>query len=1532
MGQEVGWTFSGDEQKKEQGWSFSAPPQPKMIMPGATRVPLEVPKRPGILPAIGEALKKTGQQIIAPVEAGVRMAAGIPAFLASTAATLGGQAITGDWEKGAEIGGKVGSFLGGGESRLGGEQTANVEQMLSPLMAPLNIAMEQGPELLAPNEPRTQAALRSVMALAMVLAPKLGMTPKTLIREARMTFWKDKSIPVQQKAAIIADLNKAEAGGAKTMAEVIKKEPPVGPKIKTTPGGPQKITLYRGGKPGNWYTPDESAARGYNSLDVGGRVEKKTVSLNKIAEPADVLKIAEELGLSDAPEQAAYWLISPEAYHGADAILLELKNRGYDAAHLPMGEDFAPSGAAIESYRLIPKAGETIGPKIKTITQKPPVAKEPWQMTKKEFSKKHVGHGTGSKNLVDIYKNGLKSGEADDIFTIDPETYGSKMSATPMAFGDRTAIFRKSAVEPGYGGRMYPLKEGSRPIADVPSGKAPHKYLVQQALSEGKSVPPEVLADYPDLAKAGGPIGPKIKTEVPKAPVVKEPWRDDIYTQSGKVEEVPIEWLDRLKEIDRRKQPKFDVDELKQNIADNGLKEPLILTIGIKDGTALLGEGNTRLAALKELGYTKVPIRIVRNQEARGIPIDMPGVKRLLDSGEHVPGDMRPSQVFDNLVAGEPIGPKIKTEVPKAPVERRVASSRPTQAAWDERDYSVMDDADLKKIEANIVRRFDPEEVASAAAELDRRMEAKIAPEKAPAKPVKPLSITSNQMKMGIEDFNKTMAEQGEGLLGEPRGGGIPVGMLKKGESPLAVELPKRIGPINLERLDVGEPVKKLVADMEDRITMSRVQSGRKNVPWSESEAMANSMGGAYEIGQVLGKTAEEVLTDFGKSTKNLEAKVEATRTIFKTAIAEAQKAAKEAVDNPSPLTEAKAQMAYNRWALVQYSVGQGSGEIGRALNIHKKLARSKEMILTKNYARMLKELGHDKLTPEAMQLLASFDEQNPIVAMKFLANARKATTKEKLFEVWINSILANPGTHVVNFTSNMLFEGMSPGERLLGAGVEFAKHPFKAAKRELYFGEAAHSIVGAFHGMKEGLGRYAYTIKHGVAKSGVSKFEETGIAPRKAIKGVKGDVVRFPGTELMANDDLWKAVIYSDDIYAQAYRAATKEGLRGDVRKAKMAELIANPTEAMSEAANNAARTRTFQAELGKLGKDFMRMRSRPGVAGTALNFVFPFVRTPINVVKEGLKRTPAGFVGIDKLLPAERSMQTGRVLASTFTAALIAKLVADGKITGSAPTNGAEREALYNTGWRPYSIKIGDTYYSYGRIEPIATQIGVVADSYPVYEMMKTGEWPKVAAKIGTAFRNNIANKTFLTGMTDVINATTDPGRYGELVIKRWATSLVPASGLLGGVARAIDPEVKDARKVIDWYKARLPLLSKQVPPKLNIMGQPQKTGGGALTRLLSPVAVSKETNDPVYTELARLGISIGPMKPVVGGKRMSPEQTRALITESGPEIKKAVSNLLASPLYRKQTDANKKKMLKSWITKTRAYQKGLFILENK
>jgi hypothetical protein len=121
---------------------------------------------------------------------------------------------------------------------------------------------------------------------------------------------------------------------------------------------PKELTLYRGGKNGNWYTPDKSAAKEYSTLDQDGKLEKKNFTFNKLAEKEDILSTAEELGLTDAKEQALYWLVSPETYHGADKIISALKEKGFDAVHLPIGEDFSPEGKAIESYMLLKDADQ----------------------------------------------------------------------------------------------------------------------------------------------------------------------------------------------------------------------------------------------------------------------------------------------------------------------------------------------------------------------------------------------------------------------------------------------------------------------------------------------------------------------------------------------------------------------------------------------------------------------------------------------------------------------------------------------------------------------------------------------------------------------------------------------------------------------------------------------------------------------------------------------------------------------------------------------------------------------------------------------------------------------------------------------------------------------------------------------------------------------------------------------------------------------------------------------------------------------
>ena len=48
-------------------------------------------------------------------------------------------------------------------------------------------------------------------------------------------------------------------------------------------------------------------------------------------------------------------------------------------------------------------------------------------------------------------------------------------------------------------------------------------------------------------------------------------------------------------------------------------------------------------------------------------------------------------------------------------------------------------------------------------------------------------------------------------------------------------------------------------------------------------------------------------------------------------------------------------------------------------------------------------------------------------------------------------------------------------------------------------------------------------------------------------------------------------------------------------------------------------------------------------------------------------------------------------------------------GYITGEGPANSAQRQTIMRTGWQPNSIKIGDRYFSYSRLDPIGITLGI-------------------------------------------------------------------------------------------------------------------------------------------------------------------------------------------------------------------------------
>lgn len=115
------------------------------------------------------------------------------------------------------------------------------------------------------------------------------------------------------------------------------------------------------------------------------------------------------------------------------------------------------------------------------------------------------------------------------------------------------------------------------------------------------------------------------------------------------VEHVPIEHLERIREWNRETTPKWGphdttLHELTEDIRQHGVKSPVIITYGKRDRRALLGEGNTRLAAARRLGMTHLPARVNRvSTLPEGHPV--PGHDPGLESHGYIPADLKPSQI-----------------------------------------------------------------------------------------------------------------------------------------------------------------------------------------------------------------------------------------------------------------------------------------------------------------------------------------------------------------------------------------------------------------------------------------------------------------------------------------------------------------------------------------------------------------------------------------------------------------------------------------------------------------------------------------------------------------------------------------------------------------------------------------------------------------------------------------------------------------------------------------------------------------------
>lgn len=622
-----------------------------------------------------------------------------------------------------------------------------------------------------------------------------------------------------------------------------------------------------------------------------------------------------------------------------------------------------------------------------------------------------------------------------------------------------------------------------------------------------------------------------------------------------------------------------------------------------------------------------------------------------------------------------------------------------------------------------------------------------------------------------------------------------------------------------------------------------------------------------------------------------------------------------------------------------------------------------------------------------ARRLEALTKTQREQFAREAVEQLREGRTN-RLYSAWINALVSGPQTHVANVLSNAMTSVWAIPERVLAANLHVGMDP------GVMRGEASAMFFAISEGFTDGLRAAGTALKTGVSSFGPEKLD---IVPRQVLDSTTGRAGEYlsmllPTRWLTTEDAFFKALNYRMEVAALAYREARLQGLEGAEAAKFIARVKNHPQEfqGIHENAERFALIQTFNNELGPAGQAIMNARDK--IPGARL--ILPFVRTPANLMSWTAQRmgTPgalavgglaggalgedvgeriggetgakvgrvvgsvagaaAGVRGNLAMLQTQmmndiraggvaRDLALGKIAAGSMIAAVGTTLAAKGVITGGGPKNKDLQRELRETGWQPYSLKVGNTYYSFSRLDPVLGQtLGIVADAAEIIGQMPQQEATDLATAIGLAVSKHLVSKTYLEGLSNVLEAMEAPEEKGRKIIEGLARSTVPTA--VRTVTRTLDPTLKETRDIMDQVRAGIPGWAQTLPPRRNLWGDPIRLEGGWGPDIASPIYTATVKDDPVANEIIRNRVALTlPPKFVAGpresrgvqtempsqapGLELTPEEYDRYVVLTGkgiqgkPPLKDALAQMMQTESYQRQSDGpdgGKALLIKTWV----------------
>lgn len=603
--------------------------------------------------------------------------------------------------------------------------------------------------------------------------------------------------------------------------------------------------------------------------------------------------------------------------------------------------------------------------------------------------------------------------------------------------------------------------------------------------------------------------------------------------------------------------------------------------------------------------------------------------------------------------------------------------------------------------------------------------------------------------------------------------------------------------------------------------------------------------------------------------------------------------------------------------------------------------------------------------------------EEATIDLMKYIANQTPVSKTDLAISIGYANLLSGYETQIVNFTStaaNTILESVTVASVNPGAAGHILAGNFQGFLKgipEAWNIIKTGKVTGSRRMVK--VDEIPNTLEYyqfGAFKEGDSKLKKAAKAPLRFFNAWKyvrrimaaNDVLFFKSGEeaharIMAyniakkeglserskvNARVNEILGRTSTSIQQAREQAESEGFTGTNKVRRVNEIIeqSRSNEIKSESAEAGLRNTFNQKPEGFLGLLANKL-NQLGNKAPLFKTVVPFTKVVSNVTNTMLDYTPVGLTRLRNWGPKDYQLrevpelgtlewkkQAAKGLYGTIgITALALRNMQDWEkdnedrdfmVTGNGPRDFRKKYQLQETGWKPYSIKVGDTYISY-QDTPLGLMLATVGNYHDAtkYGNLDEADMTRRVAYVMNSSPQAVLDMSFLTGLSGLFSALSrenlvDAESPVKTIIDKSRAFAIP--NLIKQVDQIFDPKVYTSDDIEEALIRDIPVArTLKGSPIINVLGEPIRQDYDISERLTDRF-LSVQKSNPVWRMIVNKEAFIS--QPLQGQtqitlpdgtqRAMEPDEHYNYIKLSGERIKRDIQMNLTRLRYMPNEEA--------------------------